>query len=67
MKAVTVTPPQAAEQLGVTKKTIMNWIHAGRLEATSERRGFRTYYHIKQTSIDKLLAQFKKADQPQEG
>ena len=63
-KPATLSTSEAAAALGVDRKTILNWIDAGKITAESEQYSSRTYYRIPQAEIDRLLAEKKTPAQP---
>ena len=61
---------EAAQILDVDRKTVLNWIHAGMLDAEPQQNGNRIYYRVTQASLDRMctkLKKIKKADQPSTG
>lgn len=63
-KPATLSTSEAAAALGVDRKTILNWIDAGKITAESEQYSSRTYYRIPQAEIDRLLKEKKTPAQP---
>ena len=59
----TYSTGEAAQILSVDPKTVLNWIASGKLDAEKQRNGSRFYNRVSKSSVDKILAQFKKADQ----
>jgi len=52
----TLSPPEVAQQLGVTPETVIGWIKSGALKATNVGKGkARPRYRIQRTNIDLFL------------
>jgi len=52
----TLSPPEVAQQLGVTPETVIGWIKSGTLKATNVGKGkTRPRYRIQQSNIDLFL------------
>ena len=51
-----LTPPQAAEQLGVDPSTVIGWIRTGQLRASNiGKGGKRPRYRIRESDLDAFL------------
>jgi excisionase family DNA binding protein len=66
-KLQTISTGSAAQALDVDRKTILNWIAGGKINADTEQMGDRHYYRIPQAEVDRLLAQKKTPSQPNTG
>ena len=55
-KPATLSTSEAAAALDVDRKTILNWIDAGKITAESEQYSSRTYYRIPLSEIARLRA-----------
>lgn len=55
MKNNLLTTTQAAEQLGLSVKTIRSMIHSGRLTAINVSAANKPHYRIRQSDLHKFL------------
>jgi excisionase family DNA binding protein len=60
-----LTPPAIAKQIGVSRDTVLGWIHSGKLKAANLSRSSRPRYVVSPDDLQEFLRK-RQGDAPQE-
>lgn len=58
----TLTTTQAAEKLGVSERTVRNWIDNGTIQAHKANPQIKSVYRIPATEVSRIIAQRSRAN-----